>query len=293
MKNSFVRRFMFENLPLRGAFVILEDAWQTIAKQAEYPDGVLQLLGELLAANVLMTTNLKLDGKIVAQIQDNPKLDLVVSECSNEFEVRATAKFGSSVHEDNQISYSDAIADGRLVISIDSSGMSYQSIVALIGNDLATTLNEYMLQSEQLKTLFVLAYSKDKVVGFILQQLPDIEQQFVDEVERVFILASTLRAHELLCNDIANLLHKLFNEDDIVLFEPHSVNFQCRCGHVNVANMLRSLGKSEIESIIAELGKIEVTCDFCNSIYTFNAFDVHNMFSSLDIDIESVSHEVH
>ena len=78
MAKSFVRKFTFENLPIHGAFVELTDAWNVIAAQKEYPDGIKQLLGELLAANVLLTTNIKLEGKIIAQIQDNPKVDLLV-----------------------------------------------------------------------------------------------------------------------------------------------------------------------------------------------------------------------
>ena len=295
VNKSFVQRFIFDQLPVRGVFVVLEDVWQTIAGQKEYPDGLMQILGELLSANILLTANLKLKGKVIAQIHNNPKVDLVVRECSHDFNLRATAKFSESVHKDNQISYADCLDVGRLVISIDANndGKLYQSIVALSGMDLSDTLDEYMLQSEQLKTKFVLAYSKHKVVGFMLQQLPDIDQKYELDVERIFKLAETLTHTELLIDEIPELLHKLFNEDDVILFEPHSVHFLCRCGRESVANMLRSLGKDEVESIIAELGKIEVTCDFCNSVYTFNAFDAHNILSTLDMDMQSISSEVH
>lgn len=295
MNGSFVQRFIFNNLPVRGAVVVLTDAWQTIVAQKIYPEGVQRVLGELLAANALLTTNLKLKGKVIAQIQDNSKIDLVVSECSNEFNVRATAKFTSGVHNDNQLGYMDCLDNGRLVISVDShvDGSLYQSIVALKGLNLAETLDEYMLQSEQLKTTFVLSYSKEKVVGFMLQQLPDIQNQDMDELNRVFMLADTLTEHELLSNEISSVLHKLFVEDDILLFDPYAVHFLCSCGREKVANMLRSLGKDEAESIIEERSKIEVTCDFCNSVYTFNAFDVHNIFCSLDLDMDNISREVH
>ena len=295
MESSFIQKFVFDKLPVRGAFVVLNDAWQTISAQKIYPDGVRRVIGELLAANILVTTNLKLNGKVIAQIQDNNKIDLIVSECSNDFKVRATAKFSSGVSKDNQLSYGDCLDSGRLVISIDSftSVDIYQSIVALSGLNLADILDEYMLQSEQLKTCFILAYSNDKVVGFMMQQLPDVENHFLDDIERVFMLAKTLTENELLSDEVSLILHKLFKSDDVVLFEPHSVKFMCRCGRENVANMLRSLGKQEAESIIEEQGKIDVTCDFCNSSYTFNAFDIHNIFCSLDIDVESISGEVH
>ncbi|MFN8769896.1 MAG: Hsp33 family molecular chaperone HslO [Neisseriaceae bacterium] len=296
MGNSFVQKFVFDKLPARGAFVVLNDTWQIISAQKIYPDDVQRILGELLAANVLITTSLKFNGKVIIQIQDNPKIDLVVSECSNEFNVRATAKFSSVTHNDYQINYSDCIEAGRLVISIDSqndSGNIYQSIVALTGIDLADALDEYMLQSEQLRTIFVLAYSKSTVMGFMLQELPDVENHYMDEIDRLFILADTLTQHELMNEEISILLHKIFPIDDIILFDPHPVNSLCRCSRENVANMLRALGKEEAESIIKERSKIEVTCDFCNFLYTFDALDIHNIFYLLDPDAENISNEVH
>lgn len=292
---SFMRRFIFDKLPLRGVYVVLSDVWTTIVEQKEYPDSIKQILGELLSANVLMTSNLKLKGKITVQIQDNPKLDLVVSECSNDLIVRATAKFSKSIHEDNQISYLDCLAKGALVISIDSKGDGklYQSVIALPGLDLSEVLNEYMLQSEQLKSIFILACSEDKVVGFMLQQLPDHAGNYIDDINRIFMLANTLTKGELMHEDIVLILHKLFNEDDIVLYEPHPVKFSCTCSRAKVSNMLRSIGKEEAHSIILEQGKIEVTCDFCNTNYIFDINDVNNIFSMLCVDMESISQEIH
>ena len=172
---SYIQRFIFDKLPLRGAFVVLDDVWQTIVCQREYPEGVRRLLGEMLAANVLLTANLKLKGKIITQIQDNPRLDLAVSECTHNLAVRATAKYTKSAIADYQIQYEDCLRSGALIISIDSEsdGKLYQSVVALENMDLASILNEYMLQSEQLKSFFLFMYTPNKVVGFMLQQLPD------------------------------------------------------------------------------------------------------------------------
>ena len=240
MAKSFVRKFMFDKFPIRGAFVELTDAWQTIAKQKEYPEGIKQLLGELLASNVLLTSNLKLQGKIIAQIQDNPKIDLVVSECTNNLKVRSTAKFSESVHKGNQITYEDCIEKGTLVISIDSNldGKLYQSVVGLNGYDLEEILSEYMLQSEQLPTVFVIAYSTQKVVGFMLQQLPDTKGAMADEINRIFILSETLTHAELLKEDASVIINRLFNEDDVVLFDEQKVEFGCTCSHDRGSNML-------------------------------------------------------
>lgn len=295
MERSFVRRFLFDQLPVRGAYVELTDVWLTISAQKEYPDGIRQFLGELIAANILMTSSMKLQGKVIAQINDNPKVDLVVSECTHDLKVRATAKFSVGTHKDAQVSYKDCASGGILVISVDSSTdkKRYQSVAVLANHDLATALDEYMIQSEQLKSLFVLVYTESKIVGLMLQQLPDHADKYVDEVARIFVLAGTLTRDELLRDEIDVLLQKIFAEDDIVIFDRQAVTFSCTCSHDKVSGMLLSLGKEEAQSIIAEMGKIEVTCDFCNMHYVFSEQDITDMFSILCVDIESISKEIH
>ena len=295
MQADSARRFIFEHLPIRGAYVELSNVWQTIAAQKEYPDGVRQFLGELLVANILITSNIKREGKIITQISENPKVDLVVSECSNDFKVRATAKFAAGVHKDSQPSYSDCVSQGLLAISVDSAseGKVYQSLVLLSGHDLSEALNGYMLQSEQLRSLFIIAYINNKIVGFMLQQLPGEVNHQNDDINRVFMLANTLTQHELLHTEIDELLSKLFHEDDLVLFEAHKVEFSCTCSHDRVLGMLRNLGKEEVMNILHSAGNIEVTCDFCNTHYVFNAQDVDDIFAALRVEIDNISQAVH
>lgn len=293
--SSVIQRFIFDKIPMRGAMVDLTDAWQTISGQKDYPDGVQHFLSELIAANVLIAANIKFTGKIIIQINDNKKVGLIVSECTNDLKIRATAKFSENTHKDTQITYKDCVSQGILVISVDTedSKHRYQSLVPLSNIDLATAIEEYMLQSEQLKSLFLFAYANDRVVGFMLQQLPDHTNKFIDDIERVCLLAETLTHTELLNLNLDVLLKKVFPEDDIMLFGQQNVVFSCTCSLEKVTGMLRSLGHEEALSIIAERGSIEVTCDFCNTCYNFTENDVKNMFSVLCVDIESISNEIH
>jgi molecular chaperone Hsp33 len=293
---SYIQRFVFDKLPLRGAFVVLDDVWQTISNQREYPEGIQQFMGELLVANVLLTANLKLKGKVITQIQDNPKLDLIVSECTHNLNVRATAKFTKAATIDYQLQYEDCLSSGILVISVDSEadGKLYQSIVALeSGMELSDILNEYMLQSEQLKTFFLFTYTKDRVIGFMLQQLPDPANEHDKDLQRLFMMANTMHKSELLTNSITTMLHKLFNEDDIVLFDPQDIKFACTCSRERVTNVLRSLGKGEAEMILADEGVIRITCDFCNTVYVYDISDVAMIFESLCADMDSISKSIH
>ena len=65
-------------------------------------------------------------------------------------------------------------------------------------------------------------------------------------------------------------------------FEPlagaEGPRFACTCSHERVSNMLRSLGRDEIESIIEEQGQVEVGCDFCGAQYRFDPVDAAQVF---------------
>lgn len=293
MKTSYIQKFIFDELPIKGSLVVLDDCWQVIAAQRQYPEGLQQLLGELLAANVLLTNNLKLNGKVICQIQDNPAFKLVVSECSHDGLVRATAKFVAQ--SETLVEYADYLKDGHLVVSIDSKadGQLYQSIIAFNGNNIGDILNNYMLQSEQLKSWFLLSYTPERVVGFMLQQLPDTHNHFNDEIERVFMLANTLTHTELAHDKLEQLLVKLFNEDNVVLLPAHPVEFACSCSHQRVAEVLRSLGSDELKAMILEQGNISVDCDYCNAEYKFSAKELELFVLQLSLDeLPAVSEQI-
>lgn len=289
---SYIQKFMFDKLPIKGSLVVLNDAWEIIANQKQYPDGLQQLIGELLAANVLMVSNLKLDGKIICQIQDNPYFNLVVTECNHALNIRATAKFAI---ENSNIEYANCLKHGRLAVSVnsDNDGELYQSVIAFNGNSVSDVLNNYMLQSEQLRSWFIIAYSAKRVVGLMLQQLPDTHSQFQNEIERVFMLANTLSKTELLHDDLERIIYKLFNEDDVVVFEPHQINFACRCSRTRVAEILRNLGKDELLDIIVKEGEISVDCEYCNTVYQFTQLELEQFVLQLSLDeMQAVSSEI-
>ncbi len=284
MKASYIQKFIFEKLPIKGSLVILDDSWQTIAAQREYPRGLKKLLGELLAANVLLTSNLKLEGKVICQIQDNPHFNLVVSECSNEFIVRATAKFSAT---DGALGeYEHFLEKGRLVVSIDScdEGNLYQSIIAFNGNSVSDILNNYMAQSEQLKSLFILAYSEKRVAGFLLQQLPDTHSNFNLDIARVFLLANTISAVELLNDDLEQIIYKVFNEDNVLVLPRNGISFGCSCNRSRVSEILRNLGRDELQSLITEQGDITVDCEYCNTLYKFTEEELQQLVVQLSLE---------
>lgn len=271
-------RFMFEHAAVRGELVSLDETWREVLKHADYPAPLQTLLGELMAAAALLIATLKFDGSMILQMQGEGAVKLLVVEATSARTLRATAQWDGELTEGN---FADLLGEGRLIITLDPASenkQAYQGIVPLQGADVAAALMHYMAQSEQLDTYIVLTADEECAAGLLLQKLPDQVGGDADAWNRASHLASTLKAEELLTLDAGMILHRLFHEEDLRVFEAEPVRFECTCSRTRVADMLKMLGREEIESVLAEQGQIEVQCEFCNRHYRFDPVDAAQLW---------------
>ena len=306
-------------MPVRGMLVRLTDAWQDIlARRAAntatgaYPAPVRQLLGEMAAAGVLMQGNIKFNGALILQIFGDGPVKVGVVEVQPDLSLRATCSQVGEVAADATLSQMVNVHNqGRCAITLDPKDrlpgqQPYQGVVPLFGDqgekleNISEVLEHYMLQSEQLDTVMVLAADDQVATGLLIQRLPiegegnlagqidSVEREALlgrsEDFSRIAILAKSLKREEMLTLDAETILHRLFWEEPIARFEPlvgeTGPRFACSCSHERVGNMIRSLGVAEAESIIAEQGQIEVGCDFCGAQYRFDPVDTATLFTS-------------
>ena len=126
----------------------------------------------------------------------------------------------------------------------------------------------------------------------MLQQLPDTHQLHVNEIERIFMLANTLTAHELLNDGLERIITKLFNEDNVVVMPKHPVIFACSCSRQRVSEILRNLGKDELTTLINEQG-IFLWIVICNTEYRFTEYELSQFILQLSIeDLAPISTQI-
>jgi molecular chaperone Hsp33 len=309
---SELHKFLFEGLPVRGMLVRLTDSWvEILRRRAEssdaFPPAVRELLGEMSAAAVLMQSNIKFEGSLVMQIFGDGPVKLAVAEVQSDLAFRVTAKVVGEVAPDARLdAMVNAAGKGRCAITLDPKPRGpgqqpYQGVVALHGDrgeplhKLADVLEHYMLQSEQLDTRLILASNDEVAAGLLIQRLPiegegnlagrrDEDDIGLNEAyNRVSHLASTLTADELLTLDADTVLRRLFWEESVRRFPPMTgelgPHFACTCSRERVGAMLKSLGREEVDGVVAEQGRVEVGCDFCGLKYHFDAVDVGELFT--------------
>jgi molecular chaperone Hsp33 len=275
------QRFLFEDADIRGELVRLGESYlQTVATHA-YPPAVQRLLGEFLAATVLLASTIKYEGRLVLQARGDGELSLVMAECSSEGEIRGIARYGQLPTADD---FTALMGAGTLAITIDSrQGEPYQGVVSLQGDSLADCLAQYFAQSEQLATEFFIAADDRQVAALLLQQLPagiekDIDQR-AEQWRRVQMLAQTLKEEEMLAVGNQRLLHRLYHQESLRLFEPRLIRYQCSCSRERTAGALLSVGREQVEEILAEQGSVDMTCEFCGSEYKFSEAELALLFN--------------
>jgi molecular chaperone Hsp33 len=304
--NDTLQKFIFDNAAVKGEFVEISDTWREVQARHSYPKAVKTVLGEMLAAAALLSANLKFNGAIIMQIHGDGPVKLLVVECDSELRLRATAKLAEGVQVADDASLTsllNAHGKGRFVITLDPldkvpGQQPYQGIVPLDGEDMATVIENYMLRSEQLDTRLWLAADEHVSRGLLLQKLPrhsgkdDQVRQMseADDLEtwnRAVMLASTLKQDELLATDIQTLMNRLFWEETIRVFDPAHPQFHCSCTREKVGNMLKMLGREEVDAALADLGQLGINCDFCGKHYDFDKVDCAQLFAS-DTPVETL-----
>jgi molecular chaperone Hsp33 len=269
-----LRRFLFEDLGIRGVWVNITASWQTAKNHQQGPENAQLLLGQGLAAVALLSSTIKFNGSMIMQIQGEGDFKALVAQSTHDRNIRGLIR--SDIHvQDGTLSEMFG-NNGRLVLTIEPEDANpYQGIVALDGDNLGDAIENYFEKSEQLNTRVWLYADAQSAMGLLIQELPskDLDSK---EWERVQLLANTLTEKEALTWGSEELLYKLFSEDVVRLYEPESVQFKCSCGRPRIERTLRALGEEELNSILAEQGKIEVNCEFCGAHYKFDPIDIAN-----------------
>lgn len=276
MANDELQRFHFRESPVRGELCQLTQAYREVLARHDYPLPLRMLLGQALSAVALMASTLKLQGKLILQIQGDGPVSMLVAESNERGELRAVAQYDNEAGYDSD-DWIDLMGRGQLVLTIDpDEGQRYQGIVPLEGVSLAAALAHYFEQSEQLPTEFFLFADGQAAGGLMLQVLPGHDA--VDDADiwpRVVNLASTLKPEELFDLTAEEVLYRLYHEELVELFPGQSLQFKCSCSRARSENALRSIDIAELREIAAEQGgSIEVDCQFCRQRYRFDSVDI-------------------
>ena len=276
MTQDFLNRYLFDGVSVRGELVQLGDTYKQILSSTDYPAPIKTLLGELLVATSLLTATLKFEGSITVQVQGDGPVSLAVINGDQNQKLRGVARWEGDIKDDSTIH--DLMGKGYMVITIlPTKGERYQGVVGLEGETMAECLEAYFKNSEQLKTRIWLRTGEfegqPKAAGMLLQVMPD-GQGSESDFEHLETITDTVKDDELFGLDAQDLLYRLYHQEEVKVFEPQAVSFECGCSRERSGSAVISLHPDEIEKILAEDGKVSLHCDYCGTDYDFDSIDI-------------------
>ena len=285
-------RFLFEQAPVHGALVSLDAASRAILDCHPYPPALRRVMAEMLAASALLASALKFTGSLIVQLQGEGPVRMLVVECNDALELRATAQWDTertaAFGPDATLAeLAGGATQGRLVITLDPKGDGniYQGIVTLETASIASLIEHYLATSEQLASRLVLATDAGCARGLLVQRLPGPNTADADLPDNTWTRASSRVAQMDPATLFAPgspeaLIAATFPHDDVRVFRPKVASFRCSCSHERVERALRIAGRADVESILAERGDVEVTCEFCNRSYAFAPAEARALFAT-------------
>jgi molecular chaperone Hsp33 len=304
--------FAVEALDVRGRVVRLGPAVDTILRRHGYPDPVARLLGEAAALTVLLGSSLKFEGRFQLQTKTDGPVSMIVVDFEAPERLRATARFETdrvSALGSGPLKDADLIGTGHLAMTIDqgTAASRYQGVVALEGQSLEEAAHQYFRQSEQIPTEVRLAVAEAvgegegrwRAGGLVVQFLPqsidrarladlppgDIPEGHAhlsgdapedDAWVEARSLVATIEDHELVDPNVSSetLLYRLFHERGVRVFDRQPVHETCRCSRERVMGMIRSFTPQERRDMVADDGRIVITCEFCSRRYDLDPQEV-------------------
>lgn len=275
-----LQQFIFEHASIRGEIVHITDAYNTILNQRPYPPAVKALLGEALVSCILLAGSIKFEGDLSLQFNGDERLPLLIAQCDNQLNVRACATYKEEENQEG-LDYTQAFLKGQMTLTINQykQTSSYQSVVPIRSNSMADNLMHYFAQSEQVPSKVWLAIGNESAAGMLLQLLPGQNtlqrEQFWEYAVQI---GQTINEQELLTLDNQTILHRLYHETVIRLYDSRLIHFKCRCNLNKMKQVLKVLGKIEIQHLLEETGHVEICCDFCNQQYVFDPIDIEMLF---------------
>lgn len=305
-----LQRFIFEHANIRGEVIHLQESYQAILEQHDYPHAVKKILGEALMATVMLAGSIQFEGELSLQFHGDKRLPLLLIQCNHNLELRGFAKFEPQHNnQDNQpIDYENAFLNGKMVLNINqyNQTQAYQSIIPIQSISIAKNLTNYFTQSEQLETRVWFATDNmsypARATGLLIQAMPLTSntnnpsnshlnnEQFWEYAVK---MAETITEHELLNLNNTTMLYRLYHETEVRLFPARDVSFHCRCNIEKMKQVISMLGKEDIDQLIKEKNEVAITCDFCNKKYIFDAIDTELIFrksgpNTSDIWVEKI-----
>ena len=244
-------------------------------------------LGRALTAALIFANDMKNEtDRVSVQFRSEGPIGNVVAEANGQNQVKgfvSNPDVALPLREDGKLDVGGALGHKGTLTIVRDIGMKepYVGTVELISGEIAEDISYYYMQSEQIPTVLglgVLVAQNFAILsagGFMIQLLPGAPEHIVDKVEEnVEALPKSISALIADGKNATEILGMLLAGFDYQILSKKEPSYRCDCSRYRVETALISLGRTELEKMIAEEDTTEVSCHYCNKKYHFSKEDL-------------------
>lgn len=291
---GYILRAIDESETIKISAAITTDVVEEAAKIHKLSKTTSAALGRVLTAAAIIGSWQKNEkDSITLSINGNGPAGKIVATCKNDGYVKGyVTNPGADLptrEADGKIDVAGIVGEGNLTLVMDT-GMKkpYTGTVNLTTGEIAEDLAVYFLQSDQvpsavgLGVLVDVDYSIKAAGGFIIQLMPDATEEQISKLEENLKGLPSVTSILDEYHDAEKLIEILMKDIDFKILEKREITYKCNCSREKVEDAIVSVGPREIEEILREDKKAEVSCYFCDKVYNFDESDLERMLKKAE-----------
>ncbi len=247
-------------------------------------------LGRTLTAAAIMGDQLKSGGAVTIQVRGNGPLGAVTAIGESDGFVRGYLQNPACdlpLRADGKLDVGGGIGQGYLMVIKDIGVKEpVTGTVALVNGEIAEDLTRYFAESEQLPSACALGVlvntdqSVKQAGGYLVQLMPGVTDSQISRLEENIARAGAMTGLLDRGLTLPEIVRTVLDGFDIELFEERTIGYRCGCSRQKVTRALISLGRTELQKIIDEEERTELTCQFCDKVYHFDREELTVLLAS-------------
>ena len=247
-------------------------------------------LGRTLTATAIMGSQLKVDdGSVTVQVKGNGPLGAIVCVGDADGYVRGYLQNPSAdlpLRPDGKLAVGAGVGRGYLMI-IKDIGLNdpITGTVALVNGEIAEDLTRYFAESEQIPSACALGVLVDTdctvkcAGGWLVQLMPGVKDADIDRLEANLAKLEPMTTMLDKGMSLEEIVQAVLDGFAVDFLQTDEIGYRCACSREKVERALISMGKTELGKMADEQENSEVTCQFCDKIYTFSREELRELLA--------------
>ena len=247
-------------------------------------------LGRTLTATAIMGSQLKVDdGSVTVQVKGNGPLCAIVCVGDADGYVRGYLQNPSAdlpLRPDGKLAVGAGVGRGYLMV-IKDIGLKdpITGTVALVNGEIAEDLTRYFAESEQIPSACALGVLVDTdctvkcAGGWLVQLMPGVKDADIDRLEANLAKLEPMTTMLNKGMSLEEIVQAVLDGFAVDFLQTDEIGYRCACSREKVERALISMGKTELGKMADEQENSEVTCQFCDKIYTFSREELRELLA--------------